>query len=1001
MLRLGGAKQRSVLALLLLHADEAISTDRLVDELWGAHPPDDAPTALQQHVSRLRKVLSPHDVLRTRAPGYVVELDGHDLDLRRFEQLRERGTRELDESRPADAARTLRQALELWRGRPLADLENEPFAHEAVARLDEAWLEALVARVEADLQLGRHAELIPELRSLVRRYPLHEALRTQLILALYRSGRQSEALDEYAAARRTLVDELGLDPSPSLQRLQQAILQQDPSLEVPRRPLLGGKSPRLVLVALAGAAIAVALAAVAAFATGAFEGGDEAASTAEGRILALDARRGEVRREIAAGRTPSAIAVGDGFVWVVDADAQTVLRVQEDSGEVETFSTGATATDVAATSGAAWVANGRPLENAQFVGPIATAVTQLEATSGTERVEARLPWKPRALSNLVENHVALTQHAVWAVTPDFGVARIASATGAVTAVFRQSPAAAIAAGGGGLWVLGVDGSVVLLDERTARPVLRTRVPSSAVTAIAAGEHAAWVTSSAEGSLWRIEAARRPTIGTIEVGRGVSDVAVGTDAVWVANPLAGTLVQVDPAAGRVTRTIDVEGIPRSLAVSGDTVWIAAVAEPAASRSAEHGVHAFMPPTCEPVISGKGEADVLVVSDLPLQGGVRVRTTQMAQAIAFVLRERGFRAGRFSVAYQSCDDSIARTGLYDEAKCAANARAYGANRDVVGVIGTFNSGCTIAALPELNRAPGPLAAVSPFNSFVGLTRAGPGVDPSLPGALYPTGRRNYVRVYPTDDLQGAALAQFTRDEGRRRVFVLDDGDPGYGALLATGFETAARRLGLTVLGHASWNPAAAGYARLADRVARVRPDAVFVGGLLDTNAASVIRELRHKLGPRPLMLGPDGLTGVPLLIERAGRAALGTYLSLAGVVTERLPAAGARFVRRFARTQPGTEIEPSAVYAAQAADLLLDAIVRSDGTRGSIVRELFRTRVRNGLLGSFGFDRNGDISESPITIVRVVGGGRSRTIESVEGAVVERVVRPGSRLVAPEE
>jgi ABC-type branched-subunit amino acid transport system substrate-binding protein len=150
----------------------------------------------------------------------------------------------------------------------------------------------------------------------------------------------------------------------------------------------------------------------------------------------------------------------------------------------------------------------------------------------------------------------------------------------------------------------------------------------------------------------------------------------------------------------------------------------------------------------------------------------------------------------------------------------------------------------------------------------------------------------------------------------------------------------------------------------------------------------------------VLGPDGLTPLSILVQRAGRAALGTHVSLGGVVTERLPPAGRRFVRAFGRTQPGVEVDPSAVYTAQATEVLLDAIARSDGTRASIVQELFRTRIRNGLLGTFGFDENGDITESPVTIMRVRRGGGSTTVQSVQGGVIERVVRPSSKLVAPE-
>jgi branched-chain amino acid transport system substrate-binding protein len=408
-------------------------------------------------------------------------------------------------------------------------------------------------------------------------------------------------------------------------------------------------------------------------------------------------------------------------------------------------------------------------------------------------------------------------------------------------------------------------------------------------------------------------------------------------------------------------------------------------------------------CEPPLADtRGRADFLVTSDLPLQGGDRVSATQMAHAIAFVLRERGFRAGPYRVAYQSCDDSIATTGLYDEAKCASNARAYAHNQDVIGVVGTFNSACAVAALPELNRAPGaPLAMVSPFNSFVGLTRQGAGVDPSLPAALYPTGVRNYVRVFPTDDLEGAALALLARDRGRTRVFVLDDGDPGYGALQATAFETAAPRVGLEVVGRASWDPRADEYSVLARRVADSGAAAVYLGGLIDTNAGGVIRDLRRRLSGDVALLGPSGLAPVSLLVKKSDGAARGMYLSIPGVLGERLPPAAARWATSFGATQRGVPVEPSAVYAAQATEVLLDAIARSDGTRRSVVEELFRTRIADGLLGNIAFDANGDISESPMTIVQVRRGGVDNKVQSVRGAPVVRVVRPSPGLIAPAD
>jgi len=225
-LPLGGQKQRAVLALLLLDAGRVVSTDRLVDALWGEEPPRTSATSLQNFISQLRKLLGP-DLLVTRSPGYLLRVDPDALDLDRFTRLVERARR----AAPDERARLLRAALELWRGEPLAEFRFEPWAQSEVARLAELRLATLEERIEAELEAGRHAELVGELEALVGEHPLRERLRGQQMLALYRSGRQAEALDAYQAARRALVDGLGIDPSPALQRLHASILRQEASLE--------------------------------------------------------------------------------------------------------------------------------------------------------------------------------------------------------------------------------------------------------------------------------------------------------------------------------------------------------------------------------------------------------------------------------------------------------------------------------------------------------------------------------------------------------------------------------------------------------------------------------------------------------------------------------------------------------------------------------------------------------------------------------------------------
>ena len=237
-MELGTPQQRALLALLLLNANQVVSRDRLIDELWGPSPPPSAPKLVQVYVSRLRKALDPgrvdhgDELLVTQAPGYVLRVPWEEIDLRRFEHLSEDGRRALATGAPALAAETLRQALELWRGAPLADFTFEGFAEAEIGRLDELRLAALEDRIDADLDLGR-AELAGELEALIARHPLRERLRGQLMLALYRAGRQSEALAVFRDARERLVEEVGVEPGPALRRLERAILEQDPALDPP------------------------------------------------------------------------------------------------------------------------------------------------------------------------------------------------------------------------------------------------------------------------------------------------------------------------------------------------------------------------------------------------------------------------------------------------------------------------------------------------------------------------------------------------------------------------------------------------------------------------------------------------------------------------------------------------------------------------------------------------------------------------------------------------
>jgi DNA-binding SARP family transcriptional activator len=229
-IRLGGARQRTVLALLLTSANEVVSVDRLIDALWGARPPRAAANALQYHVSQLRKLLGDAETITTREPGYLIRVAPDELDLLRFERLVE----EAEQAEAERAASLLKDALDLWRGPPLADLAHESYVQPEIRRLEDVRLTALERRLEADLALGRYAQLVPELEALVGEHPFRERLCAALMRALYGDGRQADALAAYRKTRQTLVDELGIEPSPALQELERAILRQDPGLAAER-----------------------------------------------------------------------------------------------------------------------------------------------------------------------------------------------------------------------------------------------------------------------------------------------------------------------------------------------------------------------------------------------------------------------------------------------------------------------------------------------------------------------------------------------------------------------------------------------------------------------------------------------------------------------------------------------------------------------------------------------------------------------------------------------
>jgi branched-chain amino acid transport system substrate-binding protein len=374
-------------------------------------------------------------------------------------------------------------------------------------------------------------------------------------------------------------------------------------------------------------------------------------------------------------------------------------------------------------------------------------------------------------------------------------------------------------------------------------------------------------------------------------------------------------------------------------------------------------------CSPVFyPSPGSPRLLVVSDLPLLGLSSRGSVAMTRAIRFVLAQHKFRAGRYSVGYQSCDDSNPQTLSGDLSKCAANAKVYAEADGVVGVVGTWNSRCSGVEVPIANMAPGgPLVIVSPSNTDIGLTRAAPGTNPGEPDRYYPTGRRSFARLIAPDDTQGAANAVLAKQLRIRRLFVLDDKD-SYGISLAASFLRAARRLGLHVVGRASWSPDAAAFGGAAAAVRRARADGVLLAGYQCPHCDDLIKGMRDAVGRNGVILVPDGFTLLDL-VTSLGSAANGLYGSSPGLSSADLRTAGRTIAHRFGAGVPGSG---GPAYAAEAMELLLQAIAASDGSRASVTAHVLHGRIRNGILGSFHFDKNGDIDPAGVSIYRILRG-----------------------------
>ena len=668
---------------------------------------------------------------------------------------------------------------------------------------------------------------------------------------------------------------------------------------------------------------------------------------------------------------PSNIAVGEGSVWVLNTADERVSRVDPRRGNViRTFKPRRRPTDIAAGAGALWIGSG----------PGAThRVSRVDPATGEETHTARLPVGEHHFGSEGFPMIAVGAGAVWAINTDGTVSRLDPASGRRVAVVRGlAEAGAIAAGDAGVWVLSGENTISQIDPRTNRMRKPIELGSNRLFGIAVGGGAVWATSE-EGLLWRVEPGPSSIERTIDVGAGARHVAFGDGAVWVANWNDSTVSRVDPATNQVAARVPV-GAAQALAAGAGSAWVSVAG---GSRSGVLPASA-----CGELIAGGGRPEVLIASNLPLRGPSDQATPAMVDAIRFVLQEHGFRAGEHTVGYRSCDDSTAQSGEFEFRRCAANANAFAAADRLVAVIGPFYSFCAQIMIPILNRARGgPLALVGPTTTWPNLTRGGEHAMPppygyrGEPDVYYPTGERNFVRLAPSGDLAGVALARLAKSLGLRSVYLINDDESG-AVLFTDGFERAAPELGIHVAGVRSVGTEPRSDA-VAAAVERSGADGVVLGHALCCGGGDLIEALRKRLGDRVTLLGGDGFAE-PDTLRALGRPADGLYVVNPGLSPSApdLTPAAQRFVREFGARAD----EVGVLEAAQATETVLAAIARSDGTRASVLAELQNTREQDSILGDFTIDRYGDMTPALFTVLRVTGT-RSRPASRMP---VDRVI-----------
>jgi branched-chain amino acid transport system substrate-binding protein len=370
------------------------------------------------------------------------------------------------------------------------------------------------------------------------------------------------------------------------------------------------------------------------------------------------------------------------------------------------------------------------------------------------------------------------------------------------------------------------------------------------------------------------------------------------------------------------------------------------------------------------TGGGTAKtVKIVSDLPLQGSSASQTAQMNDAIKLYLQEIGNKVGDYTIQFEAFDDSTAAKGAWDEATCSANARKYVEDTAVIGVIGTFNSGCAKLEVPIANEAS--LAYISPANTAVGLTHVGPGSESGEPEKYYPNSTRNYARVVTPDDVQGQIDANYMKDKlGVTKVFILDDKD-AYGKGVADAFEGAAKDIGLAVAGHEGWDANAQNYKALMTKIKASGADGIFIGGISCFNGGQLVKDKVAVVGDNKTVqtVVSDGFVQASLFDEAGADKVEGIYGSAPTLNPDDLPGAGKEFNAKVEAQFGKPEVYTA--YAVAALQMMLAALEKSDGTREGVTKALAGATA-DTVVGPITFDENGDPKDKFESIFQGKGG-----------------------------